>query len=112
MPVGNNANQIAITGTAFISLGSCGTDEAGVIVFEVISGAIAMDVQTRVQGSGETPADNCYYNVRANPATVVAAGTDITAAGIYMVRAPGCEVGLKASSGSATVVVNRLRGTV
>jgi hypothetical protein len=113
MTVGANANAIEITGTSFIPIGSTGTDESGVVVFEVIvPSAVAMDVQTRVQGSGETPVDNAYYNVRTNINTVVAAGTDITAAGIYMVRAPGCEVGLKASSGAATVVVNRLRGAV
>ncbi len=113
MAVGANANQISITGTAFIPIGSTGVEETGVVVFQVIvDSAGAMDVQTQVQGSGVTPADNCYYNLRADPGTIVAAGTDITAAGIYMVKAPGCVVGLKASSGAFTVVVNRPRGAV
>lgn len=113
MAIGSNANQIAISGTSFIPLGSTGTDETGVIVFQIVgASSLACDVRARVQGSGETPINVAYYNVASNINTVVAAGTDITADGIYLVRAPGCEVGIVASAGTATAVVNRLRGSV
>ena len=107
------AERIAISGTSPIFIGSLANENAGIVVFQVADAStLAMDVQTRVTGSAGPLADTAYYNLRANPRTVVTTGTDITANGIYAVVAPGCEVWLTPSAGSCNVDVQRVQGTL
>lgn len=111
------ANVIPITGTSAIFLGSTGDDPSGAIIFAVDdASSLAMDVQARVAGAVDSTgtasalADITYYNMLADPRTKVTAGTDITADGIYGVVAPGMDIWLKPSAGSATVTVKQLSG--
>lgn len=65
--------------------------------------ALAMDVQATVGKAGATPTyvDMAYTNVGTNSA--VAAGTDITADGIYEVDASGLTIALLPTAGVATI---------
>ncbi len=111
------ANRILISGTAPIFIGSCGDDPAGAIVFQVDDDAsIEMDVQTRLAGSVDAAdaamalADTAYFNMRVDPRTIVAAGTNISSESIFGVVAPGCDVFLTPSSGTCTVCVKQVAG--
>lgn len=107
------SERIAVSGTAPVFIGATGPEDAGIVVFQVGSASsLAMDVQTRVNGSDEALGDSAYFNLRANPRTIVAAGTDVTANGIYAVIAPGCEVWLTPTTGTCTVDVVRVSGTL
>lgn len=94
--------RISITGTSAFPVGTAGGEIIGSIVFEVSSASsLSMLPKASLGGSGTTPANICYYNVLSG--SPVAAGTAITADGIYAVFAPNCYVTLTASSGSCTV---------
>lgn len=97
-------NNISISGTAAIYVASPGNVGLGVVVFEVSAASgLAMVPQTQENGSGTTPASCAYYAMLSDPRTIIAAGTPITANGIYAVLAPGMAVYLTPSAGSCTI---------
>ena len=107
------ANSISVSGTANIVIGAGGDVDNSLVVFEVTSAVtLAMDVRTLVSGSGATPADTAYLNLRSAPRTFVAAGTDITANGIYGVFAPGLTVSVVPSAGTCTLTVVTVQGNL
>lgn len=96
---GNNG-----TGTAgTFELGG-GTDEVvGSVVFQ-ITGASSLSgiVKAGIAGSSQTRPNIQYVNLATG--AVSAAGTAITADGLYAVFAPGCRVDFVVSAGTATAV--------
>jgi hypothetical protein len=111
------ANIIALNSavsSAFQMIAATGDAAAGgSVIFQITSAtALAMDVQARIDGQPDsTAADIVYYNMLSDPATKVATGTDITANGIYGVKAPGLVVGLKVAAGTAQCTVRAIEGT-
>lgn len=97
-------NRVSISGTAAIYVASPGNVGLGVVVFEVSAAAsLSMVPQTQENGSGTVPASCAYYDLLADPRTIIAAGTPITANGVYGVLAPGMAVYLTPSAGSCTI---------
>lgn len=94
--------RISITGTAAFPVATGSEDVIASIVFEVSAAdSLSMLPKASLNGSGTTPANIAYVNLLTGAA--VAAGTAITANGIYGVFAPNCYVTLTASAGSCTV---------
>lgn len=106
------AQSIAISSTLSPQvIGALGDEVVGSVVFEVTAASsLSTIVSVQVEGSGSTPT-NCQYINMATGA-VSAAGTAITANGVYGVYSPGCAVTLTTSAGTATVFVQRLFGRV
>ena len=103
--------RIAISGSTAIPVGSCGDEVIASIVFEVSSASsLSMLPKASLNGSNTTPANICYTNILSG--ATVAAGTAITADGIYAVFAPNCYLVLTPSSGTATVDWSVVAGKV
>lgn len=89
-----------------------GEDAISSCVFQIWSPAGGFSTIPRIviEDAGQTPVNVQYYNV-ATGATITG-GTAITAAGIYAVYAPGCQVSLVTSAGTATCEAQRVYGRV
>ena len=96
-------NRISMTGTSAFPIGAGSDEIIGSIVFEVSASTAAFSVlpKAALGGSGTTAANIAYKNLLTGAS--VAAGTAITADGVYGVFCPAMVVGLTASSGTATV---------
>jgi len=111
------ARKVLGVGTQVIAQRTMGTvmpsgeDAVVSVVFQVYSAAALSTVPAvAVEESGQTPTNIQYVNLlTGNP---VAAGTPITANGIYGVYAPGCVVSLVTGAGSAVVEAQRVYGRV
>lgn len=103
--------RISITGTSPFPVATGSDEVIASIVFEVSSASsLSMLPKASLNGSNTTPANICYTNILTG--ATVAAGTAITADGIYAVFAPNCYVTLTASSGTATVDWSLVAGKV
>lgn len=87
-----------------------GDDAIFTAIIQITNAAGGFSCIPRVaaEESGATPASVLYYNVLTN--APIAAGTAITADGIYAVYAPGCRISLVTSAGTATAFVQRVVG--
>lgn len=96
---GNNG-----TGTAGTYELGGGTDEVvGSVVFQVTgASALSAVVKAGVAGSTQTRQNIQYVNLATG--AVQAAGTAVTADGLYAVFCPGCRVDFVVSAGTATAV--------
>jgi len=107
------ANTFVLTSSASTVIGAGGNTGMDVLVFEVAAASsLICDVRTNMTGSGTTPANNAYYNMRTTPLAIVATGTAITANGIYAVACPAMTVTIATSSGSATLTQVSVLGRV
>lgn len=93
-----NRTSIAVGTTGTVNIGSAGDDVVESVVFQITqaSGTFSVTPQAAVQNSGNTPANVQYVNILTG--AVAAAGTAITAVGIYGVFAPGLAVSLNVTS--------------
>jgi hypothetical protein len=111
------ARKVLAVGTQVIAQRTMGTvmpsgeDAVVSVVFQVSAASSLSTIPAvAVEESGIAPSNIQYVNIlTGNP---VAAGTPITANGIYGVYAPGCVVSLVTSAGSATVEAQRVYGRV
>lgn len=112
------ARKLLSTGTQLLAERTMGTvmpsgeDAITSVVFEVfnLAGGFSGLPRIDIEEAAQTPINCQYVNVATgNP---VAAGTPITAAGIYAVYAPGCKVYMTTSAGTATCEVQRVYGRV
>lgn len=104
-------NTIPVSGTSTINLHGGNDEIVTSVVFEVSSASsLSMLVQMKLKGNATTPANVQYVNLLTG--AVAAAGTALTADGVYGVFCPGCQVSVKPSSGTATVNVMTLAGKV
>ena|SRR5688572_11953867 len=100
----NTATTISISGTARRTLAEGDPAIVSRVRFQVTgASSLAMDVQATMGAAGATPTyvDIAYTNV--GTAAAVAAGTDITADGIYEVDASGMTIALLPTAGVAQV---------
>jgi hypothetical protein len=110
------ARKALATGTQLLAERTMGTvmpsGEDGVtsVIFQITSpaGGFSMIPAVAVEESGAAASNIIYMNLLTQG--VVAAGTPITAAGIYAVYAPGCKVYAVTSAGTATCEVQRVYG--
>ena len=104
------------TGTQLIAERTLGTvmpsgeDAITSVVFQIWSatGGFSTIPRIAVEDTAQTPINVQYYNVQTG--SPVAAGTPITANGIYAVYAPCCEISLVTSAGTATCEADRVYG--
>lgn len=95
------------------AIGSQGEDVVSSVVFEIQSaaGGFSSIPRIRLEESTATPVNVVYFNVQTG--AQIAGGTAITANGIYAVYAPGCQVSMVTSAGTATALVSpRIYGRV
>ena len=105
------AKTIIISGTVRRTLATGDPAVVSRVRFQVADAAsLAMDVQGSMGVPAESPdyVDLAYTNVGTNAA--VAAGTDITADGIYEVDAGGLTIALLPTAGSAKIAYVTLLG--
>lgn len=106
------------TGTQLISsrgsgaVSASGEDALASVVFQVwnAAGGFSSIPGVSVENSGQSPTNVQYFNVLTG--ATIAAGTPITAAGIYAVYAPSCRVSLVTSAGTANCEAQRVYGRV
>ena len=87
-----------------------GEDEVTSCVFQIwnVAGGFSTIPNLLVEGSGQAGVNVHYVNMATGD--VQDAGTAITAAGIFAVFAPGCQVQLTTSAGTATCEALRVVG--
>lgn len=106
------ANSISISGTSAIQLASGEDAIVNSIVFSVsaAAGGLSMIPQIALGDSGDAAVNVQYINLATG--AISAAGTPITANGLYGVFAPGCDVTLLPSAGTGTVKWRVVAGRV
>lgn len=93
--------------------GPGGEDVVASVVFQIVNAAGGFSTIPRIRAEEATsaPVNVQYFNVQTG--ATIAGGTTITADGIYAVYAPGCQVALVTSAGTATAIVSpRILGRV
>jgi hypothetical protein len=112
------ARKALATGTQLLAERTMGTvmpsgeDAVVSVVFDIQdpAGGFSMILAVAVEESPATPANIIYLNLLTQ--APIAAGTPITAAGVYAVYAPGCKVYAVTSAGTAIAQVQRVYGRV
>lgn len=107
------AGTTTLTQAPFSQFGGSGEAVVSSVVFQIQSAAGGFSTIPRIRAEESTAAlaNVQYFNVQTG--ATIAGGTAITADGIYAVYAPGCQVALVTSAGTATAVVSpRILGRV
>lgn len=96
------ANVLSVTGTSELTLADTADDVVTSVVFQVTAASsLSMVLKATLGGTANASANVVYINLLTG--AVTAAGTAITANGIYSIYAPGCVASLLPSAGSCTV---------
>lgn len=89
-----------------------GEEPVASVVFQIwgTAGNFSAIPKVRMEGTGQTAANIHYYNMLDG--SEKNGGTAIEAAGIFGVFAPGCDVQLVVSAGTATCEAVRVTGSI
>ena len=102
------AQSIALS-TAVIAIGAGGDEAVVSTAFHITSASSLSCVPQIAVDSSNATLTNCQY-VNLATGAVSAAGTALTANGVYAIYHPGCYCALNVTAGTATCFVQRVYG--